>query len=313
MGAITSRFSRPTSSSSSAASESAINAEGIVDFMHFLGQLKTLRRTGWVRSGVPDPESDCDHMHRCAVMAMLTPAGKKDFDRQRTIRMALVHDLAEAVAGDITPFCGVSKEEKHQLEREGLKRMLSSLREDPGSRGTAQEIEDLWNEFEAGVTQEAIYAKDIDKFEMVLQAYEYEKAHEGLAMPTFYETTKGMFRTSLFQALDTEVRSRRKRLFEEREQDPSVEHLPNSTQADVEENDEQVEQEETEGAPPAKKARTGDENIQAGEKATGKAVLVEEVEVEADEDTTTTTAGSTTNKSGSSLPVEVVAEVETAE
>ncbi|KAF4724622.1 HD domain-containing protein 2, partial [Perkinsus olseni] len=159
------------------------------------------------------------------------------------------------------------------------------------------EIEDLWSEFEAGVTQEAIYAKDIDKFEMVLQAYEYEKAHEGLAMPTFYETTKGIFQTSLFQALDTEVRSRRKRLFEEREQDPSVEHLPNSKQADVEENDEQVEREEKEGAPPAKKARTGDEVTEPAEKATGKAVFVEEVEVEADEDTTTTTAGSTTHKS----------------
>ncbi|EEQ97853.1 conserved hypothetical protein [Perkinsus marinus ATCC 50983] len=142
--------------------------------MHFIGELKTLRRTGWVRSGVPNPESDCDHMHRCAVLAMLTPHDKKDFDRGRTIRMALVHDVAEAVAGDITPFCGVSKEEKHKLEREVVVVVF-----DLGSRETAQEIEDLWNEFEAGVSQEAIYAKDIDKFEMVLQAFEYEKAHEG--------------------------------------------------------------------------------------------------------------------------------------
>ncbi len=30
--------------------------------------------------------------------------------------MALVHDLAECLVGDITPYCGVSKEEKHRRE-----------------------------------------------------------------------------------------------------------------------------------------------------------------------------------------------------
>lgn len=31
--------------------------------------------------------------------------------------MALVHDLGESVVGDITPHCGVSKEEKHKREK----------------------------------------------------------------------------------------------------------------------------------------------------------------------------------------------------
>lgn len=34
----------------------------------------------------------------------------------RLIKMALVHDLAECLVGDITPFCGVSREEKHKRE-----------------------------------------------------------------------------------------------------------------------------------------------------------------------------------------------------
>jgi len=37
-------------------------------------------------------------------------------DRDRLIKVCLVHDLAEAVVGDITPNCGVSKEQKRQLE-----------------------------------------------------------------------------------------------------------------------------------------------------------------------------------------------------
>lgn len=30
--------------------------------------------------------------------------------------MAIVHDLAESVVGDITPFCGISKEDKYARE-----------------------------------------------------------------------------------------------------------------------------------------------------------------------------------------------------
>ena len=35
----------------------------------------------------------------------------------RCIKMALVHDLAESIVGDLTPSCGVSKEEKHKREK----------------------------------------------------------------------------------------------------------------------------------------------------------------------------------------------------
>lgn len=32
------------------------------------------------------------------------------------MKMAIIHDLAECIVGDITPFCGVSKEDKHARE-----------------------------------------------------------------------------------------------------------------------------------------------------------------------------------------------------
>lgn len=41
--------------------------------------------------------------------------------------MALVHDLAEAQVGDITPFDGISKEEKTKLEFNGFKKIISPL------------------------------------------------------------------------------------------------------------------------------------------------------------------------------------------
>jgi putative hydrolases of HD superfamily len=39
----------------------------------------------------------------------------------------------------------------------------------------AQEIAQLWQEYEDATTPEALLVKDLDKFEMIVQAMEYEK------------------------------------------------------------------------------------------------------------------------------------------
>jgi len=43
----------------------------------------------------------------------------------------------------------------------------------------AAELQAVWNEFEAGETEEAKFAQDLDKFEMLLQAIEYERSMVG--------------------------------------------------------------------------------------------------------------------------------------
>lgn len=74
--------------------------------------------------------------------------------------------------------------------------------------GIGKEISALWEEFESGETDEAKTLKDMDKFEMVLQANEYEAA-QGMDLPDFFRTTRGVFVTPLFKALDAELRHRR--------------------------------------------------------------------------------------------------------
>ena len=44
-----------------------------------------------------------------------------------------------------------------------------------GETPQSQEIYDLWMEYERAETREALFVKDIDKFEMIVQAYEYER------------------------------------------------------------------------------------------------------------------------------------------
>lgn len=46
---------------------------------------------------------------------------------------ALIHDLAESIVGDITPYCGISKEEKKQREMDAMQE-IAKLIEPQGQR-----------------------------------------------------------------------------------------------------------------------------------------------------------------------------------
>jgi putative hydrolase of HD superfamily len=137
-------------------------------FRH-VARLKQVSRAGWSRCGVEPCESVAEHTFGVAVLALLLPkaAGLK-LDRERCVAMALVHDLAEAVVGDITPHDGVAPEEKHRREREAIERMAKELGD--------VELIGLWNEFEIRETDEAKLVRELDVIEMAFQAREYERA-----------------------------------------------------------------------------------------------------------------------------------------
>ncbi|KAM7269537.1 hypothetical protein ACFE04_025034 [Oxalis oulophora] len=130
----------------------------------------TTKRAGWIKRDVDAPESIADHMYRMGLMALIMN-DLPSVNRDKCIKMAIVHDIAEAIVGDITPSDGVPKEEKSRREREALQHMCKLLGEE-GQR--AKEITDLWMEYEDNSSPEAKIVKDFDKIEMILQALEYE-------------------------------------------------------------------------------------------------------------------------------------------
>jgi putative hydrolase of HD superfamily len=84
-----------------------------VPFFHLVERLKTTKRTGWTNVGIEDGESISDHMYRMAILAMVAPTTiASRIDMSRCVQMALIHDMAESLVGDITPVEGVSKAEK---------------------------------------------------------------------------------------------------------------------------------------------------------------------------------------------------------
>jgi putative hydrolase of HD superfamily len=117
-----------------------------------------------------EPESISDHMYRMAMISMVLPMAS-EIKRERCIMIALVHDLAEAIVGDITPDCGVAPEDKHRMEAEAMTEITKDLAPEMGAF-----VRNLWHEYESGSSAEAQLVKQIDKFEFALQAAEYHKS-----------------------------------------------------------------------------------------------------------------------------------------
>ncbi|OMJ23615.1 HD domain-containing protein 2-like protein [Smittium culicis] len=103
--------------------------------------------------------------------------------------MALVHDIAESIAGDITPHDKVSKSEKYKLEFDSIQKIKSLFDKDSSF---SEEMESLWLEYEECVSPEAKLVKNLDLFEMVCQAFEYEKKH-GIDLSQFFTSTRHKF------------------------------------------------------------------------------------------------------------------------
>ncbi|KAF7838103.1 HD domain-containing protein 2-like [Senna tora] len=180
------------------------SASSAIDFLSLCHRLKTTKRAGWIRKDVKDPESIADHMYRMGLMALIA-SDIPGVDRNKCIKMAIVHDIAEAIVGDITPSDGISKEEKSRREQEALDHMCKVL----GGGSRAKEIAELWMEYEANSSPEAKFVKDLDKVEMILQALEYEDEQQK-DLDEFFQSTAGKFQTETGKAWALEIVSRRK-------------------------------------------------------------------------------------------------------
>lgn len=160
----------------------------LFNFALKIGKLKKLRRTGWVRYGIPDSESVAEHIFRLSTLTMFL-AGKVGVDPDKSLKMAIIHDLGEATIGDIVTRRGKNilpiKKRKLKKERIALEVILSLV--------DAQEYTVLFDEYEEQQTIEAQFVYQLDKLEMAIQAYEYEKVHN-IDLEEFFESAHSVVR-----------------------------------------------------------------------------------------------------------------------
>jgi len=146
--------------------------EELIEFSKIVGKLKKVERTGWVTNvGIENPESVADHTFRSAILAMVF-SDIKNLDTEKAMRMALIHDLSEALIGDWDSFAKkkLGVEKLRQKEEESMEKIFAFLPEN-----LKEKYISVWKEFQEQKTEEAKLVKQLEKVEMVIQALEYEE------------------------------------------------------------------------------------------------------------------------------------------
>jgi putative hydrolase of HD superfamily len=159
----------------------------LIYFFNFVIGLKKVRRSGWIfKAGIGSSESVADHSFSLSVMAMVF-SDLQGLNTELAVKMAIIHDLAESITGDIMPD-EISHRAKEILENKAMASILKKL---PKSLRT--EYSQIWDEY---VTQRSHLSKlvhRLDKLEMILQAREYES--DGYSTEKLVEFTRSADRT----------------------------------------------------------------------------------------------------------------------
>ena len=111
------------------------------------------------------PENDAEHSWHLAMMIIvLAEHSDTPIDVLKVIKMVLIHDIVEIDAGDTFIYDTQNSHTNTDNERMAAKRIFGLL-----PKEQADELIAIWEEFETGETNEAKFAKSMDRFEPLLQ------------------------------------------------------------------------------------------------------------------------------------------------
>jgi putative hydrolase of HD superfamily len=166
-------------------------AQALLTLYSQVAALKLLPRAGWLQRGVTGAESVAEHTFGVAVLALLIgdrvgtaahdledTGAKGDtgqpglaIERGKLLAIALLHDLAEALLGDLSASARrlIGADAKRAAERRAIEELFAGL-------PNRAEYMALWDEYAAGSSAEARLVKQLDRVEMLAQALAYERA-----------------------------------------------------------------------------------------------------------------------------------------
>lgn len=135
-----------------------------VAFIKEIDKLKYIQRRTKLFSS-DRHENDAEHSWHLAMMAIvLAEHSDKKIDILKVVKMVLIHDIVEIDAGDIFIYDSIQNHTNTENELNAAQRIFGLL---PVEQ--AEEFIQIWKEFEEGITDEAKFAKSMDRFEPLLQ------------------------------------------------------------------------------------------------------------------------------------------------
>ena len=144
--------------------------KNVIDYYVLCNKLKDVIRTGWKDWKVKRErvESVAEHIYGVQMLAIaINSEYEYDIDIFKVIYMLAIHELGEAIIGDINPF-QMNREEKEKIEHKAIHEILSSLID-------GDKIESILLEFDAHETEESKFAYQCDKLECCIQCKLYDQ------------------------------------------------------------------------------------------------------------------------------------------
>ena len=180
-----------------------------LEFFKTVGKSKRLLRSGPVREGIKDPESVAEHSFRTGVIAMvLSDKFDYEFDKDKLVKMALIHDIGEIVTGDVVVQRGEIldlklRDDKEEQERVGIKQIFNQIQE-------GEVYSKIFEEMIERKSPEAKIFWQFDKLEMAFTALEYEEEQGKQLEEFFLDANTNMKEPLLKKILNEIIKSRKK-------------------------------------------------------------------------------------------------------
>ena len=131
-------------------------------FVREAERLKSVVRSGHTSTG--RSESTAEHSWRLCLLAMVFEDRLGPLDFTRLLKMCVLHDLGEALHGDVPAVLQEQGDGKSDRERRDLLTLMGSL-----PVPLRDQFLSLWDEYEQASTPEAKAVKALDKIETILQ------------------------------------------------------------------------------------------------------------------------------------------------
>lgn len=133
-----------------------------LEFLREASKLKDVLRRSFTQDG--QPESTAEHTWGLCLLVMTFADYLEDLDLLKLLKICILHDLGEAIHGDVPAISIEASLNKSQQEREDLLIIMAPLPD------TLQaEFLQLWDEYENASSPEARMAKAFDKIETIWQ------------------------------------------------------------------------------------------------------------------------------------------------
>lgn len=135
-----------------------------IAFIKEIDQLKYIQRKTKLFNSDRN-ENDAEHSWHLAMMSIvLVEHSNKKIDILKVLKMVLIHDIVEIDSGDIFIYDTIKNHNNTEEELIAAKRIFGLLPKDQ-----AKEFLAIWEEFEEGITDDAKFAKSMDRLEPLLQ------------------------------------------------------------------------------------------------------------------------------------------------